>query len=349
MKRSWSIDRKFWPLLITIALFVLLYIYGVVQYRNFKQAQVFLNLLVDNAFLMITAIGMTFVILSGGIDLSVGAVIAFTTVFSAWLLGYWGLSPAIVIPLILLIGLAFGATMGAIIEYFKVQPFIVTLAGMFFPRGMAFVISTQALTIDNPFYRTVGLYRIHLWNKAFISINVVIVLIVLIIALYLAHFTRFGRTVYAIGGNEQSALLMGLPVRRTKILVYTLNGFCSTLAGMVFSIYMLSGHGLYTMGLELDAIAAVVIGGTQLTGGIGYVIGTVFGVMIQGLIQTIIMFQGNLSSWWTKIAIGLLTLVFIGVQSIIYSSRRSRMAKARKLSHDMPPATDASLVDAVAK
>lgn len=132
MKRSWSIDRKFWPLLITIGLFLLLYIYGIVEYRGFKQPQVFLNLLVDNAFLMITSIGMTFVILSGGIDLSVGAVIAFTTVLSAWLLGHWGMSPVVVIPLILLLGLAFGATMGAIIEYFKVQPFIVTLAGMFF-------------------------------------------------------------------------------------------------------------------------------------------------------------------------------------------------------------------------
>ncbi len=332
MKRSWSIARKFWPLLITVSLFVLLYIYGIIQYRGFSSPQVFFNLLVDNAFLMITSIGMTFVILSGGIDLSVGAVIAFTGVLSAWLLNHFGLSPAIVIPLMLLMGVVFGATMGAIIEFFKVQPFIVTLAGMFFARGMSFVISTQAQTISDPFYRTIGLYRIHLWGKSFISANVVIVVIVLIAAIYLAHFTRFGRTVYAIGGNEQSALLMGLPVRRTKILIYTLNGFCSTLAGVVFSIYMLSGHGLYVSGLELDAIASVVIGGTQLTGGVGYVIGTVFGVLIQGLIQTIIMFQGTLSSWWTKIAVGALTLIFIGVQSIIYSSKRKRMASAQRVA-----------------
>jgi ribose/xylose/arabinose/galactoside ABC-type transport system permease subunit len=217
---------------------------------------------------------------------------------------------------VLLFGVALGAVMGAIIHFFKVQPFIVTLAGMFFARGMCFVISTDAITISDPFYRAVALYRIPIFGKSFISINVVIVLVVLVAAIYLAHLTRFGRTVYAIGGNEQSALLMGLPVARTKILVYTLNGFCSALAGVVFSIYMLSGYGLYTYGLELEAIASVVIGGTMLTGGVGYVIGTVFGVLIQGLIQTIIMFQGTLNSWWTKIVIGLLTLLFIGMQSL---------------------------------
>jgi simple sugar transport system permease protein len=234
--------------------------------------------------------------------------------------------------------------MGAIIHYFKVQPFIVTLAGMFFARGMCFVISTDAITISDPFYRAVGLYRIPM-PGGFISINVVIFLVVLVVALYLAHFTAFGRTVYAVGGNEQSALLMGLPVKRTKILVYTLNGFLSALAGVVFSIYMLSGYGLYTVGLELDAIAAVVIGGTQLTGGIGYVIGTVFGVLIEGLIQVIIMFQGTLNSWWTRIIIGLLTLLFIGMQSIFFSQDSARKSSRRKaLVAEAAPVTEATLV-----
>ncbi len=336
--RNLQIDRKYLPLLVTISLFIGLYAFGIVQYRGFGSPQVFFNLLIDNAFLLITSIGMTFVILSGGIDLSVGAVIAFTTVFSAYMLEELGLSPAIVIPTVLLCGVALGAVMGAIIHFFKVQPFIVTLAGMFFARGMCFVISTDAITISNPFYRAVALFRIPLFGKSFISINVVIVLIVLLAALYLAHLTRFGRTVYAIGGNEQSALLMGLPVARTKILVYTLNGFCSALAGVVFSIYMLSGYGLYTNGLELDAIASVVIGGTMLTGGVGYVIGTVFGVLIQGLIQTIIMFQGTLNSWWTKIVIGLLTLVFIGLQSVFSAQSRTRKAAARR--RDTAPVAD---------
>jgi len=331
------LDRKYLPMAITISLFVALYLYGIWQYRGFSNPQVFFNLLIDNAFLLITSIGMTFVILSGGIDLSVGAVIAFTTVFSAWLLGDFGMSPAIVIPLCLLVGVSLGAVMGAIIHYFKVQPFIVTLAGMFFARGMCFVISTEAQTIDNPFYRTLALTRIPVGNLGFVSVNVVIVFVVLIAALILAHLTRFGRTVYAIGGSEQSALLMGMPVARTKILVYTLNGFCSALAGVVFSIYMLSGHGLYTTGLEMDAIASVVIGGTMLTGGVGYVAGTVFGVLIQGLIQTIIMFQGTLNSWWTKIVVGLLTLLFIGMQSLFVQRRRGRMLAGKKPAAEPKP------------
>lgn len=329
MRGKLKLDRKFLPLLITLGLFMLLYGYGVMQYRGFSSPQVFFNLFIDNAFLLITSIGMTFVILSGGIDLSVGAVIAFTTVLSAYMLETLGLSPAVVIPAVLLMGVTLGAIMGSIIHFFKVQPFIVTLAGMFFARGMCFVISTDAITISDPFYRAVGLFRIPLFGKTFISVNVAIFLVVLIVAIYLAHFTRFGRTVYAIGGNEQSALLMGLPVARTKVLVYTLNGFCSALAGVVFSIYGLSGYGLYTNGLEMDAIASVVIGGTPLTGGVGYVAGTVVGVLIQGLIQTIIIFQGTLSSWWTKIAVGLLTLLFIVMQSAFSSMQSRRIRRAR--------------------
>lgn len=346
MKNVPQVDRKFLPLIVTIALFVGLYMYGMVQYRGFASPQVFMNLLIDNAFLLITSIGMTFVILSGGIDLSVGAMIAFTTVFSAFMLEDLGWSPAVVIPAVLLYGTLFGATMGAIIQFFKVQPFIVTLAGMFFARGMCFVISTDAITISNPFYRAIALYRIPIYEKSFISINVIIVLVVLAAAIYLAHFTRFGRTVYAIGGNEQSALLMGLPVARTKILVYTLNGFCSALAGVVFSVYMLSGYGLYTNGLELEAIASVVIGGTMLTGGVGYVVGTVFGVLIQGLIQTIIMFQGTLNSWWTKIAIGLLTLLFIGLQSVFSSPRFARRSAVVRKTAPPPAEIDGALKSA---
>jgi simple sugar transport system permease protein len=260
-----------------------------------------------------------------------------------------GLSPFVVIPIVLLFGVALGALMGTIIHYFKVQPFIVTLAGMFFARGMCFVISTNAITINDPLYRALALYRIPIMEKTFVSINVVVVLVVLIVAFYLAHFTRFGRTVYAIGGNEQSALLMGLPVRRTKILVYTLSGFCSALAGVVFSIYMLSGYGLYTVGLEMDAIASVVIGGTLLTGGVGYVLGTVFGVLIQGLIQTIIMFQGDLNSWWTKIVVGLLTLLFIGIQSLIMSRSRVRRTVAPRKRTAAPSETEGRMLPSGAK
>ncbi len=331
MTTKLKIDRKFVPVLTTIGVFFLLYFYGFLQYKGMRTPQAFLNLFVNNAFLLITSIGMTFVILSKGIDLSVGAVIALTTVASAALLEKVGLSPFVVIPLMLLMGILFGATMGTIIHVFKVQPFIVTLAGMFFARGMCFFISLDAISISNPIYRSMALFRLPLpfIDKAFISLGGVVAIIVLLVGMYIAHFTRYGRSVYAVGGSEQSALLMGLPVGRIKISVYALNGFCSALAGIVFSVSLLSGHGLYATSVELDAIASVVIGGTLLTGGQGYVFGTLFGVLVTGLIQMLIQFNGNLSSWWTRIAIGALTLIFIGVQSL-FANRHKRRIVAKQ-------------------
>jgi simple sugar transport system permease protein len=303
-----------------------MFLAGSFRYTGFFSLQVLLNLLIDNAFLLITAIGMTFVIVSGGIDLSVGSVIALTTMISASLVQEHGWPPAVVIPLVLAIGTAFGAGMGAIIHYFKIQPFIVTLAGMFLARGLCYVISINTITIDHAFYTSMAQTRVPLPGGYFISISVLIAIVVLAAAIYIAHYTRFGRNIYAIGGSEQSALLMGLPVGRTKIGVYTFSGFCSALAGVVFTFYMLSGYGLHAVGLELDAIAASVIGGTLLTGGVGYVAGTFFGILIQGVIQTIISFEGTLSSWWTRIVIGLLLLLFILLQRLLSRSRIGRAA-----------------------
>ncbi len=160
-------------------------------------------------------------------------------------------------------------------------------------------------------------------------------LVILLIAIYVAQYTRFGRTVYAVGGNEQSARLMGLPVNRTKMLVYTINGLCSAMAGIALSIDVSSGHGLYAMGLELTVIGAVVIGGTLLTGGVGYVIGTLFGVLIIGVIQTLIQFNGQLSSWWTPIVVGVLTLAFIGIQSYL-AARKARPSGSRRRTRRAP-------------
>ncbi len=315
-------NHKFLPLTVTIGLFLVMYGAGAYKFDGFFSLQVFLNFFIDNAFLAITAIGMTFVILSGGIDLSVGSVIALTTMVSAKLVENHGWSPAVVIPLVLAMGAAIGLIMGLVIQYFQVQAFIVTLAGMFLARGLCYVLSIDSITITNELYTDISTFRIPLPFDTSITCNVIVALLVFAVALYLAHFTRFGRTVYAIGGNEQSALLMGLPVARTKVLIYTFNGFCSALAGVVFTFYMLSGYGLHAQGMELDAIAAVVIGGTMLTGGSGYIIGTLFGVLIYGTIQTLIMFDGTLSSWWTKIVIGLLLLAFCLLQRVFARTKR---------------------------
>jgi galactofuranose transport system permease protein len=315
------INPKYLPLAATVSLFMLMATLGSVSYTGFFSAQVFLNLLIDNSFLIIAAVGMTFVILAGGIDLSVGSVIALTTVVSASLVQRHGWSPLAVIPLVLLMGTAFGAFMGLLIERFRLQPFIVTLAGMFMARGLCYLISIDSIDISNPFYTAVSQTRVPVWGDASLSIGALIAIAVLLAAIFIAHCTPFGRAVYAVGGSEHSAMLMGLPVRATVVGVYTLSGLCSALAGVVFTFYMLSGYGLHAVGLELDAIAAVVIGGTLLTGGVGYVAGTLFGVLMLGIIQTLISFDGTLSSWWTRIVVGALLFVFCLLQRV-FAARR---------------------------
>lgn len=313
----WRFNLKYLPLAATVSLFVATATLGSALYTGFFSAQVFLNLLIDNAFLIVVAVGMTFVILSGGIDLSVGSVVALTTMVSAALVERHGWAPAAVIPLVLAMGIAFGAFQGFLIERFRLQPFLVTLAGMFLARGLCYLISIDSISMANDTYAAISQMRVPLWEGAALSVSALVAVAVVLAAIFIAHCTPFGRAVYAIGGSEQSAVLMGLPARGTLLAVYTLSGFCSALAGVLFTFYMLSGYGLHAVGLELDAIAAVVIGGTLLTGGVGYVAGTLFGVLMLGIIQTLISFDGSLSSWWTRIVVGLLLLVFCLMQRVL--------------------------------
>ncbi|MDY0816202.1 galactofuranose ABC transporter, permease protein YjfF [Kitasatospora purpeofusca] len=309
------------PLLVTSVLLASMFTVGSVRYDGFLSGQVLLNLLIDNAFLLVVAVGMTFVVLTGGIDLSVGAVVALSTMVSAWLVERHGWPPLVVVPLVLLMGAAGGWVMGWVIHTFEIQPFIVTLAGMFLARGLCYTISIESISITDPSYTAMAQTRIPL-GDLFVSPSVLIALLVLAAGFVVLHHTRLGRNVYALGGSEQSALLMGLPVGRTKATVYAISGFCSALGGVLLTFYMLSGYGLHAVGLELDAIAAVVIGGTLLTGGSGYLLGTLLGVLVLGLIQTVISFQGTLSSWWTRIVIGGLLFVFIVLQRLITVRRR---------------------------
>ncbi|MFO6420125.1 galactofuranose ABC transporter, permease protein YjfF [Hylemonella sp. W303a] len=310
-------NAKYLPLAATTSLFVLMAALGSMLYPGFFSVQVFLNLLIDNAFLIIVAIGMTFVILSGGIDLSVGSVVALSTMVLATLVEHHGWSPLAAIPLVLLMGASFGAFMGFLIQRYRLQPFVVTLAGMFLARGLCYLISIDSITITHEGYSELAQWRLPLGETASISLGALIAVGLLLAAIFVAHWTPFGRAVYAVGGNEQSAVLMGLPVRRTLVGAYLLSGFCAALGGVVFTFYMLSGYGLHATGMELDAIAAVVIGGTLLTGGVGYVAGTLFGVLTLGIIQTLISFDGTLSSWWTRIVVGVLLLIFCLLQRVL--------------------------------
>jgi simple sugar transport system permease protein len=302
--------------LVTLALLAAMLAIGGVVYPGFLSVQVLFNLLIDNAFLLVLAIGMGFVILSGGIDLSVGSVLALATMISAWLLNVAHWPPLLVIAAVLLLGALFGGVMGWLIHAFRLQPFIVTLAGMFLARGLCYLISINSITIEDPLYLSMSQSQLALLG-GFVSPSALVALAMLAVAIWLAHYTAFGRSVYAIGGNEQSALMMGLAVGRTKVLVYAFSGFCAALAGVLFSFYMLSGYGLHAQGAELDAIAAVVIGGTLLSGGYGYIAGALSGVLVLGTIQTLIAFDGSLSSWWTRIVIGALLFIFCAVQRLM--------------------------------
>jgi simple sugar transport system permease protein len=314
-------NRRLLPHSITFLLIVGMAAFGAIRYDGFLSPQVFLNLLIDNAFLCVVAVGMTFVILTGGIDLSVGSVIALTTMVSAALLQA-GWNPYAAMALVLLLGAAFGALQGLLIQRFALEPFIVTLAGMFLARGCCYLISTESIPIDDPTYTAIAQARIPVGFGASLTVGALIALATVLVAMRVAHSTPFGRTGYAIGGGESSARLMGLSVASTKIGVYLLSGFCAALAGVVMTFYMLSGYSLHAVGLELDAIAAVVIGGTLLSGGVGYVAGTLFGVLILGIIQTLIAFDGTLSSWWTKIVVGVLLLLFCLLQRLFEARTR---------------------------
>jgi simple sugar transport system permease protein len=310
-----SVPGRVVPVIATFVLFVLLFGIGTVRYDGFLSGQVVANLFIDNAFLIVLAVGMTFVIVTGGIDLSVGAVVALSTMVAAAGLGA-GLPAPLVVLLVLAMGSTFGLLMGLVIHHFEIQPFIVTLAGMFLARGLCFVVGVESISIKDPTFRSVATAAIPLSDSVSITWSVVIALTLVAVAGWVLHRTRFGRTAYAVGGNENSALLMGLPVARVKVGVYVISGLCSAIAGLLFALYMLSGYGLHAVGMELDAIASVVIGGTLLSGGVGYVLGSLLGVLVLGVIQTLISFQGTLSSWWTKIAIGTLLLVFIVMQRV---------------------------------
>ncbi len=324
-------------LFVTIVLFVLMYIGGLIAYRekNFGNLQVLLNLLISNAGLVITAVGMTMVLIIGGIDISVGSVVAVTCMMLAAMMEKWHIDALTAMGIVLLFGIAFGAVQGWLISYLQLQPFIVTLAGMFFARGLTAVISLEMITITNDTFLSIAHQKIYLpfggiLNKRGVMIypyvypTVILALVVLVAVFLMLRYTKFGRSIYAVGGSEQSAMLMGLNVKRTKLIVYIINGFLATLGGIAFCLNTTGAFVELAKDFEMDAIAATVIGGTPLTGGVGNVFGTLFGVLIKAIIETFVSFQGNLSSWWSKIIIASLLAFFIVLQSLLTMRKNKR-------------------------
>lgn len=302
------------PQLATAAVLAALYVSASMIYEGFFSAPGLVNLLTDNAALGIAAVGLTLVIFSGGIDLSVGAVAGFTSIFTATLIQQHGVHPLLAALAALAIGGTLGVGMGAIIHWFRQPPFLITLAGMFLMRGCAYWLTTESIGITHPFYVHLSAFELTLSESLYVPAAALCLLLALVIGAVLAHHTRFGRNLLAIGSNEQSALLMGVPLGGSRIAVYAFNSLCATCAGLVLVLYTGSGNPSFGLGLELDAIAVVVIGGTLLSGGRGHMLGTVLGLVIFGVIQAALIFDGRLSPAWSRIVVGALLLAFILLQ-----------------------------------
>ncbi|UOE44027.1 ABC transporter permease [Agromyces larvae] len=326
-KRVVSSNPSVLPTLAAIVIFVAMVIYGEVAYGRIVQYNTLSNLLINNAHLIILAVAMTFVILTGGIDLSVGSVIAISSVAGV-MLANAGWNPWVVILLMVLIGAAFGLASGILIQYFNVQPFIATLAMMFLGRGLASLLSTQPerLADDSPILWLGEQFKVidgEKVNDVVVTPGVIIAVLVVLIAFFVLHRTRTGRTVYAIGGSENSAALMGLTVPRTKVLVYVISGTLSGVAAVVYTSRLGIAQNITGIGWELDAIAATVIGGTLLTGGYGYVLGSVVGALVLGLMNVLITRDGGIPPEMTTIITGGILLVFVLLQRAVTSKRRT--------------------------
>ncbi|MGI6694984.1 MAG: ABC transporter permease subunit [Christensenellales bacterium] len=325
----------------TLGIFLMIYLFGAILYgkNGFTSVRTFMLLFSDNAYIGISAVGMTMVLITGGIDLSVGAVASLTGMIIAYGTTVLGIHPLICMGVSLVVGVGLGLLMGACIQYLNVPPFITTLTGMFFARGVCSLISRESISIKHSMIDTLAGLKFYLkwpneageWVKikpvASIDLNTIVFVLMIIIGAIILQKTRFGRNVYAIGGSESSAMLMGLPVARTKVLVYGFNGLCSVLAGIAYVLYVKSGWNLSLQGAELDIISCCVIGGVMLSGGVGYMPGTLLGVLLKATIPAIITFNGAMNSWWAKIFTGALLLLFIVIQrAVVASSARTRKA-----------------------
>jgi ribose/xylose/arabinose/galactoside ABC-type transport system permease subunit len=326
LTRSLRANPSMLPTLAAVVIFVAMLIYGELAYGRILQLNTMSNLLINNAHLIILAVGMTFVILTGGIDLSVGSVIALSSVAGVMLAGT-GLNAWLVIAAMILIGTGIGVISGVLIQYFDVQPFIATLAMMFLARGLASMLSTQPQRLDDDSaIRALGepikLIDGPKVNDLVVTAGVIIAFLVVVAAIFVLHRTRTGRTVYAIGGSENSAQLMGLAVHRTKMLVYVISGSLAGVAAVVYTSRLGIGQNITGIGWELDAIAATVIGGTLLTGGAGYVAGSVVGALMLGLMNVLVTRDGGIKPEMVTIITGGILLVFVVLQRAVTARQR---------------------------
>ena len=320
---------------ITIVVFIVMYLCAILFLgEGFLKPQTFLNMLNANAALIILSCGMSLVMITGGIDISVGGVTALVSMSCAVFLDHNGGNVFGSILIALGIGLAFGLVQGYLVAYLDIQPFIVTLAGMFFARGMTTIVNTNPFNVQNEEFVALKETRIEIpglgWvNKAgkyvpaYIEIGVIVALLVVAILFFVLKWTKGGRNFYAVGGNQQSALMLGVNVKRTKFLSYVICGLLAGIGGYVYFMHVGSGAASHASGAEMNAIASSIIGGTMLTGGVGNIIGTLFGVLSLSLIQNIVSSVGLDQAWWTGITIAAMLCVFLVIQSIVISRKKN--------------------------
>ena len=321
-------------LFITIVVFFAMYLGAIIfQGKGFLKAQAFLNILNANAALIIVSCGMSIVMITGGIDISVGGVVALVSMCCAVYLDYQGGNVWVAMLIAVLIGLGFGLVQGFLVAYLDIQPFIVSLAGMFFARGMTTIVNTNPFNVQNEAFIALketrlivpGLGSVNKLGKyvnAYVEIGVVVALLTVIILFCVLRWTKLGRNFYAVGGNKQSALMLGINVKQTRFLSHLICGLLAGIAGFVYFMHVGSGSASHASGMEMNAIASSIIGGTMLTGGVGNIIGTLFGVLSLSTIQNIVSSAGLDQAWWTGITIAAMLCLFLVVQSIVMARKK---------------------------
>ena len=322
-------------LTITIVIFFAMYIGAVVFLgEGFLKPQTFFNILNANAALIITSCGLSLVMITGGIDISVGGVVALVSMCCAVYLDYHDGNVAVAALIALAIGLAFGLVQGFLVAYLDIQPFIVTLAGMFFARGMTTIVHTNPFNVANEDFVALKMTRINVpgmgsvnklgkYVNAYVEIGVIVAILVVIVLFFVLRWRNFGRGFYAVGGSRQSALMLGINVKRQRFMAQLLCGLLAGIAGFVYFLHVGSGSASHASGMEMNAIASSIIGGTLLTGGVGNIIGTFFGVLSLSTIQNIVSSVGLDQAWWTGITIAAMLCLFLIIQSVVMARKKS--------------------------
>ena len=321
-------------LTITIVVFFIMYIGAVIfQGEGFLKPQSFLNILNSNAALIVLACGLSLVMINGSIDISVGGVTALVSMCCAVYLDFHGGNLVVSLLIALGIGLAFGLFQGFLVAYLDIQPFIVTLAGMFFARGLTTIVNTKPFNVANEAFNELKMTRVivpglgstnrrGVYVDAYVEIGVVAALIIVVLLFCILRWTKLGRSFYAVGGNRQSALMLGINVKRTKFIAHLMCGLLAGIGGYIYFLHVASGSATHAVGAEMDAIASSIIGGTMLTGGVGNIIGTLFGVMSLGTIQNIVASAGLDEAWWTGITRAGMLCLFLVIQSLVVARKK---------------------------